>query len=205
MVWGFSQSIANRSFQGRHDGKMILYIIIATVPAVIAGMLFERYVSGVLRHPIFAAFSLAGFGLLLYKADCKTDSKKTLEDMNLLDATFFGIAQAFAILPGASRSGVTITGGLFRNYKRDEATRFSFLLAIPVILAAVVYQVNHVGYRDLFHWSFVFGIVTSFLSSLLAIRFLLGYVKKRSFTVFVIYRVALATVIIVLYSFGFGS
>ncbi len=202
---GFFRCVANRSFQGNRHGRTGFYMIIATVPAVIAGTLFEHYVSGVLRHPVFASFFLAGFGLLLYAADRRTDLEKTLDDMDFSDALFFGIAQAFAVFPGASRSGVTITGGLFRNYKRDEAARFSFLLAIPVISAAVVFQISHVEYADMVSGSFILGIAASFLSSLLAIRFLLDYVKKRSFAVFVIYRISLAAVIVIMYSSGFGS
>ena len=116
------------SFEGRQDGKTGVYLIIATLPAVVTGFLFESYASGVLRDPLAVAAFLLGFGALLYISDRKTAASKTLRDMNLADALFFGVAQAFAILPGASRAGVTITGGLFRNYRREEAARFSFLL-----------------------------------------------------------------------------
>ena len=191
-LWSFS-------FEGRRDGKTGIYLIIATMPAVAAGFLFERYASGVLRDPVLVSVFLLGFGALLYVSDRKTTASKTLRDMNLADALFFGVAQAFAILPGASRAGVTIIGGLFRNYRREEAARFSFLLAIPVIMAAGVFEIRHLGYAEMFRWSFVLGIATSFISALFAIRFLLGYVKTRSFTLFVIYRAVLSVVIIAVY------
>ena len=187
------------SFEGHQDGKTGVYLIVATLPAVAAGFLFERYASGVLRDPIPIATFLLGFGVLLYISDRKTTASKTLSDMNLADALFFGVAQAFAILPGASRAGVTITGGLFRNYRREEAARFSFLLAIPVIVAAGVFEIRHLGYAEIFRWSFALGVATSFVSALFAIRFLLDYVKTRSFTLFVVYRVILSVVIIAVY------
>ncbi len=199
IVRDFLCGLRSFSFEGRQDGKIGAYLIIATLPAVAAGFLFERYASGVLRDPVPVAAFLLGFGVLLYISDRKTTASKTLRDMNFADALFFGVAQAFAILPGASRAGVTITGGLFRNYKREEAARFSFLLAIPVIVAAGVFEIRHLGYAEMFRWSFALGVVTSFISALFAIRFLLDYVKTRSFTLFVVYRAVLSAVIIAVY------
>jgi len=199
IVGDFFGGLRSFSFDGRESGKTGIYLIIATLPAVAAGFLFEHYASGVFRDPVLVAIFLSGFGLLLYVSDKKTAKSKTLRDMDLVDALFFGVAQAFAILPGASRAGVTITGGLFRNYKREEATRFSFLLAIPIIVAAGIFEIRHFEYAEIFRWSFALGVATSFISALLAIRFLMGYVKTRSFTPFVVYRVVLSIVIIVLY------
>ena len=199
IIRDFFCGLRSFSFKGRQDGKTGIYLIVATLPAVAAGFLFERYASGVLRDPLAVAAFLLGFGVLLYISDRKTTASKTLRDMNLADALFFGVAQAFAILPGASRAGVTITGGLFRNYRREEAARFSFLLAIPVIVAAGVFEIRHLGYAEMFQWSFALGVATSFVSALFAIRFLLGYVRTRSFTLFVVYRVVLSVVIIAVY------
>ena len=195
----FFRGLSRSSFEGLENGKTGLYLIIATLPAIAAGVAFEQYAAGGLRHPVLVAVFLLVFAVFLYISDKKTTGEKTLRDMNFADAIFFGVAQAFAILPGASRSGVTITGGLLRNYRRDEAVRFSFLLAIPVILAAGGFGMRHLGYSEIFRWSFALGVATSFLSSLFAIRFLIGYVRKRSFTVFVVYRVVLFFAIIFLY------
>ena len=200
IIRDFFCGLRSFSFEGSQHGKTGVYLVVATLPAVAAGFLFEDYASGVLRDPVLVAAFLLGFGVLLYISDRKTTAGKTLSDMNLTDALFFGVAQAFAILPGASRAGVTITGGLFRNYKREEAARFSFLLAIPVIVAAGVFEIRHFGYADIFRWSFALGVATSFISALFAIRFLLGYVRTRSFTLFVVYRVILSVVIIAVYS-----
>lgn len=199
IVRDFLGGLMSFSFEGRENGKTGVYLIIATLPAVAAGLLFERYASGVLRDPVPVAAFLLGFAVLLYISDRKTEASRTISDMNLVDALFFGVAQAFAILPGASRAGVTITGGLFRNYRREEAARFSFLLAIPVIVAAGVFEIRHLEYAEIFRWSFVLGVGASFVSALFAIRFLLGYVKRRSFILFVVYRAALSVVIIAVY------
>ena len=199
IIRDFFCGLRSFSFEGRQDGRTGVYLIVATLPAVAAGFLFERYASGVLRDPVAVAAFLLGFGALLYICDRKTTASKTLRDMNLVDALFFGVAQAFAILPGASRAGVTITGGLFRNYRREEAARFSFLLAIPVIVAAGVFEIRHLGYAEMFRWSFALGVATSFVSALFAIRFLLSYVRTRSFTLFVVYRAVLSVVIIAVY------
>ena len=199
IIRDFFCGLRSFSFEGRQDGKTGVYLIVATLPAVAAGFLFERYASGVLRDPLAIAAFLLGFGVLLYISDRKTTASKTLSDMNLADALFFGVAQAFAILPGASRAGVTITGGLFRNYRREEAARFSFLLAIPVIVAAGVFEIGHLKYAEVFQWSFALGVATSFISALFTIRFLLDYVKTRSFTLFVVYRAVLSVVIIAVY------
>ncbi len=201
IVRDFFCGLLSFSFKEHKDGKTGVYILVATLPAVAAGFLFESYASGVLRDPVLIAVFLLGFGVLLYISDRKTTASKTLSDMNLADALFFGIAQAFAIIPGASRAGVTITGGLFRNYRREEAARFSFLLAIPIIVAAGVFEIRHLGYVEMFRWSFILGVATSFVSALFAIRFLLGYVRNRSFTVFVVYRALLSVVIIAVYLF----
>ncbi len=202
IIRDFFCGLRSFSFEGRQHGKTGVYIVVATLPAVAAGFLFESYASGVFRDPVLVAAFLFGFGVLLYISDRKTTGSRTLSDMNLADALFFGVAQAFAILPGASRAGVTITGGLFRNYKREDAARFSFLLAIPVIIAAGVFEIRHLRHEDVLRWSFVLGVAVSFVSALFAIRFLLGYVRTRSFTVFVVYRMILCVVIIAVHSWA---
>lgn len=198
----FFRGLFALSFEGLADGRTGLYLVVATLPAVASGFLLEEYVSGTLRGPLPVAGFLLGFGLLLHAADRKTTGRKTLRDMNLTDALFFGAAQAFAVLPGVSRAGVTITGGLFRNYRRDDAARFSFLLAIPVILAAALFSLRRLEWAEMLGWSFAAGVSASFLSALFAIRFLLGYVKTGSFAPFVVYRALLAGVVIVAYLAG---
>ena len=196
MARDLAEGVRRRSLEGLPDGKTGFYLLVATLPAVAAGAALEEYAAGALRDPVLVSAFLLGFGILLYVSDRKTSEAKTLRDMNLSDALFFGVAQAFAIFPGVSRAGVTITGGLFRNYRRDEAARFSFLLAIPVVLSAGVFSLGRLEYAEVFRWSFVLGVLTSFLAALFAIRFLLGYVKKRSFSLFVVYRIVLALIII---------
>lgn len=116
--------------------------------------------------------------------------------MNLTDCLYFGIAQAFAIIPGASRSGVTITGGLIRNFKRGESAKFSFLLAAPLIAGAVVLEFQHFSAETFTSLPFIIGVVSSTVTSYLVIKFLLVFLKKQNFRVFVLYRLLLAIFIL---------
>jgi len=186
------------SYKESIHGKTGLFLIIGTVPGVISGFVFEPYASGILRNPLYIAIALALFGLLLLLADKKTTNEREIKDMNLMECIYFGISQAFAIIPGSSRSGVTITGGLIRNFKRDEAARFSFLLSAPLIAGATVLESRHMDIETLTSISFITGVASSTITSYLVIRFLLGFLKKQNFKIFVFYRLALAFVIIAL-------
>jgi undecaprenyl-diphosphatase len=119
--------------------------------------------------------------------------------MNLTDCIVIGLAQALAIIPGVSRSGITITGAMFRNFKRDEAARFSFLLAAPLIAGAGLFEIRHLAYTDVAGTPFIAGFAASAVFSFLAIKYLLKFVRKQSYTLFVIYRLILAVLIIFMY------
>lgn len=196
IIKGFSESLISGSFTQSEQGKLGLYLIIATIPAVIAAVLFENYVSGILRNPIYIAFFLFIFAILLYVSEKSTKREKSISEMGIIDCLFFGFSQAFAIIPGVSRSGVTITGGLFRNYKRDEAAKFSFLLGIPLIIGAAIFELRHLKFESLTSLSFVVGVLTSFISAFLVIKFFLKYLKTKSFTPFVVYRILLSILIV---------
>lgn len=188
------------SYKESTDGKTGLFIIVGTIPGVLSGFIFEPYASGVLRNPLYVALALALFGALLYFSDRKTSNQREIKDMNLTDCLFFGISQALAIIPGSSRSGVTITGGLIRNFKREEAAKFSFLLSAPLIAGATVLESRHLSAQMLTDVSFFVGVISSTITSYLVIRFLLGFLKKQNFKIFVLYRMALALFIIIVTS-----
>src|SRR5262249_11186281 len=114
------------------------YMVIGTIPAAILGKLFHHQIEDTLRTPMIIGVSLIVVGLLMWVADRRTELIRKLEQANLSDGLTIGTAQAIALWPGVSRSGITITAGLFRNFTRDAATRFSFLLSAPVIAGAVV-------------------------------------------------------------------
>jgi undecaprenyl-diphosphatase len=119
--------------------------------------------------------------------------------MNIVDCLIIGLSQALSIIPGVSRSGVTITGAMFRNFKREEAARFSFLLSAPLIAGAGVFEARHLNLSDVMSGPFIAGVAASAVFAFLAIKFLLHFVRKSSYTVFVIYRLGLAVLIALLY------
>lgn len=194
----FLKSVSRGSFKGNHDGMLGLYIVIGTIPGIISGYVFESYSAGILRNPLSIAAALALFAIFLYIADRRTKNRKEIKDMDLTDCLFFGIAQAFAVIPGISRSGAAITGGLFRNFKRDEAARFSFLLAAPLITGAGVLESRHIPIDTMVTAPFLLGILSSAVTAFFVIKFLLRFLQKQSYKAFVIYRIALAAVIVIL-------
>ena len=119
--------------------------------------------------------------------------------MNMVDCIIIGLSQAFAIIPGVSRSGITITGAMFRNLNREEAAKFSFLLGAPLIAGAGVFEARHLDPTAVMSVPFIAGVLTSAVFAFLAIKFLLSFVRKSSYTVFVVYRLALAVIIAALY------
>lgn len=195
----FIESVKSGSFEGRPNGKTGLYLIIATIPGALAGILFEQYAAGILRHPLAIAFTLSFFGVLLYFSDRTSKKNREVREMNFYDCIIIGLSQAFAIIPGVSRSGVTITGAMFRNLNRQEAAKFSFLLGAPLIAGAGVFEARHLEYSAVMSVPFIAGVLASAVFAFLAIKFLLKFVKKSSYTVFVIYRLGLAVLIAFLY------
>jgi len=195
----FLQSVLKGSFEGRPNGKTGLYLVIATVPGALAGLLFEEYAAGLLRHPLSIAFSLSFFGVILYFSDRVSKKNKTVGEMNIVDCIIIGFSQALAIMPGVSRAGITITGAMFRNLNREEAAKFSFLLGAPLIAGAGVFEARHLEYSTVMSVPFIAGVLASAVFAFLAIKYLLRFVRKSSYTVFVIYRLGLAVLIAFLY------
>jgi len=195
----FLQSVLKGSFEGRPNGKTGLYLVIATVPGALAGLLFEEYAAGLLRHPLSIAFSLSFFGVVLYFSDRVSKKNKTVGEMNIVDCIIIGLSQALAIIPGVSRAGITITGAMFRNLNREEAAKFSFLLGAPLIVGAGVFEARHLEYSAVMSVPFIAGVLASAVFAFLAIKYLLRFLRKSSYTVFVIYRLGLAVLIVFLY------
>lgn len=193
------ESVLSRSFESRPKGRTGLYLIIATIPGALSGVFFEQYAAGILRNPLSIAFTLSFFGVLLYFSDRTSRQSKEVREMNIVDCLIIGLSQALSIIPGVSRSGVTITGAMFRNFKREEAARFSFLLSAPLIAGAGVFEARHLNLSDVMSGPFIAGVAASAVFAFLAIKFLLHFVRKSSYTVFVIYRLGLAVLIALLY------
>lgn len=177
--------------------SMIKLLVIGTIPAGAAGITMQDYVSGSLRSPWIIVCSLVFFGIVMYAADRWGRRKRGLVSMKTGEALWVGLAQAVALIPGVSRSGITISAALERGFKRREAARFSFLLSIPVIAGAVVLEAPKAisGGMDAASGAVVAGFLSAFVTGVIAIRFMLGFLEKRGLGVFVIYRFILAGVI----------
>ncbi len=175
-------------------------VILATIPVMAVGFFVQDFVEVSLRSTKVVAVSFIVWGIVLYVADrfVKSKAEKKVENVRIGRALSIGLAQVIALIPGTSRSGITITAGLFSGLNRDAATRFSFLLAIPTILAAGVLKTLQVynGEVDLALTPLIVGSVAAFLSAFLTIRFLLSFLQKRDFSELAIFRIVIGLVIL---------
>ena len=182
------------------DERLSVGIAIATIPAAIVGALGESKIDEKLGQPWQIAIFLAVFGVLLWYAD-RTPEQVQISDLGLWRSVLIGISQILALMPGVSRSGITITTGRFSRLSRDAAARFSFLLLIPIVLGAVLYKgVKHVVLDPLPAGSsgpFIVGTIASAAVGLVAIDVLLGYIRRRDYSPFVVYRLAVALFVVV--------
>ena len=183
------------------NSKLGWMIILGTIPIVVIGLLFKDMIEGSLTKNLYViSVSLIVLAIILAVAEKAAKFKKDLKDITLLDSILIGLAQAVALIPGSSRSGTTITGGLFLGLKRDVAARFSFLLSVPAVLASGVLQLfeslKYINY-DL-TVNLIIATLVSAVSGYLAIDFLLKFLKKNTTFVFIFYRIALGVFILIL-------
>jgi undecaprenyl-diphosphatase len=187
------------------DSRLGWLIIIGTIPVVIIGLGFRHIIEGTLTKDLYViACNLIVFAIILAIAEKTAKFKKEIKDITLVDAFIIGIAQSFALIPGASRSGTTITGGLFMGVNRESAARFSFLLSIPAVFASGILELKESvkflgkhGLIDLFIATVIAGIV-----GYAAIDFLLKYLRKNSTFIFVYYRIIIGIIILALLYFN---
>ena len=196
LLRGFFRILASQKITHFHE-RLIGYIILATVPAGVAGLFLEKTVETTFRNPALISLPLVGVSFLMILAERRAGSLQTLEDLNLKDAMMIGVAQALALLPGVSRSGITITIGLFLGYRREAATRFSFLLSTPAIAGATLLHFRHLPLLQGTEWFlFAVGIFSSAVVGYLAIAFLMRYLREHTLNLFAGYRLALAAAVI---------
>lgn len=198
-------SIKTKDFKSK-DTRLLLMIIIGTIPIVIAGFLLKDLIRHQFRNMYIVAASLIFFSIILMIADRITRKKVDLNSITYKDGIIIGIFQAMALIPGASRSGSTISGAFFRNMTREDAARFSFLLSIPAVLLSGVYELFSQRATLLSGESAVLSLVIATVVSGVvgywSIWFLLSFIKKHSMMLFVVYRVFFGILIIVLLSLG---
>jgi undecaprenyl-diphosphatase len=183
------------------NSKLGWLIIIGTIPVVIIGLAFKDAIEGALTKNLYViAASLIILALILALAEKIAKFKKDLENVTILDSLIIGFAQALSLIPGSSRSGTTITAGLFVGLKRESAARFSFLLSIPAVFASGILQLYEaIKFVDqAMAVNIIVATLVSGISGYLAIDFLLKYLKKNSTFVFIYYRIALGIFILIL-------
>ena len=189
------------------DGRLAWLLVLSSVPAAAVGALGEEYIDSKLGTPVLIAVSLIVFGLLLAWADRRAGMRAMVEYTGA-DALKIGAAQVLALNPGTSRSGITMTAARFIGFSRDAAARASFLMAIPVTVGAVAFKMAKLlgdGIPEGFALPMVVGIITSGISGWLAVWGTLKLIRTRSFMPFVIYRVALGTLVLLLIATGVRS
>jgi undecaprenyl-diphosphatase len=206
MIRGGLRLLAQRSVRTEED-RLAWFMIIGTIPAVIVGAVGENFIDTRLGEPWQIAILLAGFGLLLAWAD-RRPQRHGLADVNSGTALKIGVAQAAALVPGVSRSGVTITAGRALGLDRDSAARFAFFLLVPATAGAVVFKGAGVatdGLPEGVVGPMIIGIVAAGVSGFLAIAGLLRFVRSRSYDAFVVYRLIVAAVVLLIIATGARS
>ncbi len=209
VVWEYRErllKVARGAFSDQAAQKFILNLFIAFLPLAVLGLAFGKAIKTSLFNPIAVAmaFILGAFVILWAEKREHTIRVQSVDEMSATDALKMGIAQAFALIPGTSRSGATIIGGLLFGLSRKAATEFSFFLAIPTLSAATVYQLYKeralLSFDDLGMW--VVGFVSAFVSAFLCVRWLLRFISSHDFTPFAWYRIFFGIVVLLTAHFG---
>src|SRR6478672_3750782 len=189
--------IRNRKVQTVEE-KRVLFLILATIPGAIGGLLLEKKAETAFRAPQLTATALIIMGIVLWAADRFSRMDRELPTMRWLDALLIGCAQVIALIPGVSRSGSTISTGRLLGFDRQSAAVFSFLMSMPIIAAAVVLEGPEVLRTTGFSAPLIIGVLSAAISSWLAITILLRYVSRHSYGIFALYRVLLGIVVLVI-------
>ena len=194
-------TIRDRSFREDPDRKLAWALVAATIPAAIVGFLFSDFFETQIRQPGLVAVTMVVGGLILWIADRFGAQSRTVDDVTLPVATGIGIAQALALIPGISRSGISISAGRFAGLDRAAAARFAFLMATPITAGAIVFEARKLltgeAGVEVALVPLLVGLVASLISGFAAIHFMLRYLRTRSLQVFVWYRFALVAIVLV--------
>ena len=204
IVREWSLSIVKPEYRGRAAAREGWYIVIGTIPIAVLGFAFRDTIEGSARDLRLVATMFIVIGLVLAVADRFGRRAKEIEDLTIRDGLVYGLAQACALIPGVSRSGATISGGLFLGYTRPAATRYAFLLAIPAVLASGLFEARKIGDPgETVDWGpTLLSAVIAFGVGYAVIAWLLRYISKHTFTPFVIYRVSVGVIILIALALG---
>jgi undecaprenyl-diphosphatase len=200
----WTRSLFRPEYRGHLDARMGWFIIIGSLPIVVLGIALKDVIEHDFRSLWIIATMLVVLGLILGLADRIGGTDKTMRQISLRDAILMGLAQALALIPGVSRSGATLSMGRFLGYEREAATRYAFLLAIPAVIGAGVFELKDIPDGDnLYGWGpTIVATVVSFVVGYAAIAWLLRYVTTGSYAPFVIYRVTLGAATLLLVGAG---
>jgi undecaprenyl-diphosphatase len=180
--------------------RRVLWVIIATIPGGLAGYLLQDYAKTVFRNPALIGVMIIAMGIVLWAVDRFANFHRALESMTFKDAALIGLAQMFAIIPGVSRSGSTITAGRALGFSREGAAVFSFLMSLPIISAAVIFEGRHAIDQGI-TLPLVVGVAASAVSGWLAISVLLKFISRNSYGIFALYRLIVGAAVLALVAF----
>ena len=200
------RSLRDPAERSNLDARMGWYVIIGSIPVMVLGFIFKDKIETIARNLWLVAAMLILFGIVLGVADALGRRVKTVDDLNVRDGILYGLGQSLALIPGVSRSGATISVGLFLGYTREAAARYSFLLAIPAVLASGLFEARKIGSDATASWGpTLLATAIAFVVGYAVIAWLLRYLVTNTFLPFVIYRIALGLVVIVLLLTGVVS
>ena len=181
----------------RENRRLLMMLVVASIPGALIGLLFEKQAETVFRDPRLIAVTLALMGIMLWFFDKRRPRERTIDEMGFADALLIGLSQAFAVIPGVSRSGSTITMARILRMERPDAANFSFLMATPIIAGAGLIEARHFLHGGI-DASVAVGFAAAAVFGLIAIAALIRFVRVRSYGVFAGYRLALAAVVIMI-------
>jgi undecaprenyl-diphosphatase len=208
---GFRYPKSAPEHQVIQNRRMFWYLVAGTIPGALVGYLFEHQIEENLRSPIPIACAMIAIALVMWFADRAGNLERRIEQTSLGDSLVIGVAQALALFPGVSRSGITISAGLFRRMTRDAAARFSFLLSTPLIAGAAVKELpklikaHRAGALELPLSTLAVGVAVSAIVGYLVIAFFLQYLQTRTLKIFIYYRILFGIVVLLLAFLPLGS
>ncbi|WP_210585967.1 undecaprenyl-diphosphate phosphatase [Streptomyces sp. GESEQ-35] len=215
IISAWSRSLTNKALRKDHDAQMGWLVIVGSIPIGVLGVTLKDQIEGPFRDLRITATMLIVIGIVIGVADrlaARDESggrhraakqRKQLTDLNVKDGLIYGVCQAAALIPGVSRSGATISGGLFMGYQREAAARYSFLLAIPAVLASGLFELKDAMENDHVSWGpTIFATVIAFVCGYVVISWFMKFISTKSFMPFVWYRIALGILIVVLVTMG---
>lgn len=205
LIGGFILAMKNKDFFVNPDSRIFILLILGTIPISVFGLIFKKFIVGPARGLYVISAMMILLAIVLYIAEKVSTKKKAMKDMTIGDGMAIGFAQVLALIPGVSRSGSTITAGLFRGLRRDVAARYSFLLSIPAITLSGLYEL-YSDRAELLHSNMVSLVIATVVSGIvgyLSIAFLIKYLKEHTNMIFIVYRILFGILILILVLSGF--